>query len=158
MLRGLGGHRVRVRTPRADDLARAMAPRAVSVDRTGPDEVEVEGLPAEDTGALAHALGVPFHETCQDGSWSRHLAEATLTHELSLPVAVPVAAQGGLTWVSSGLVYRPAATRLGRLGRERGQVARGAPIPVEPGAAVLAHELPLGESELGSHRTTEQTP
>ena len=34
----------------------------------------------------------PFHETCHNGSWSRHLAVATLTHALSLPVAVPVAA------------------------------------------------------------------
>ena len=31
---------------------------------------------------------VPFHEMRQDGSWSRHLAEATLTHDLSLPVAL----------------------------------------------------------------------
>ncbi|MDQ3600765.1 MAG: hypothetical protein M3408_05875, partial [Actinomycetota bacterium] len=42
-------------------------------------------------------LGFPFHETCQNGSWSRHLAEATLTHELSLPAAVPVAGHAGLT-------------------------------------------------------------
>ena len=106
--------------------------------------------------AAARLGSYPFHETCQDGSWSRSLAGATLTQGLSLPVAVPVAAGGGLTWVSSGLVFRPAATRLGRLGRERGQVARGVEVPVEPGTAVLADELPLGEGELGSHRTTRR--
>ena len=79
------------------------------------------------------------------------LAEATLTHDLSLPVAVPVAAGGGLRRVSSGLVFRPAATRLGRnLIRQGGEVVGGAPIPVDPGAAVLADELPMGEGELGA--------
>ncbi len=38
----------------------------------------------------------PFHETCLDGSWSRHLVEATLTHDLKLPVAVPVAGYASL--------------------------------------------------------------
>ena len=80
-----------------------------------------------------------------------------MTHDLSLPAAVPVAGHAGLTWISVGPFHVRALLAQDGLIRERGQV-RAAPIPVEPGAAVLAHELPLGESELGSHRTTEQTP
>jgi ABC-2 type transport system ATP-binding protein len=60
VLRGLGGGRVRVRTPRAENLHRALADRA-AVERTGPAELEVTGLPATEIGDLAHVLGVPLH-------------------------------------------------------------------------------------------------
>jgi ABC-2 type transport system ATP-binding protein len=60
VLRGLGGQRVRVRTPRADDLHRALATRT-AVEPTAPGELEVTGLSAAEIGDLAHALGVPVH-------------------------------------------------------------------------------------------------
>src|SRR5215207_215384 len=93
------------------------------------------------------------------GSSSHRLAGVALApgRAGSLPVAVPGATGGGLTWVSSGRFSVPARTLRGRdLRRERGQVQRGAPVPVEPGAAGLAVELPLGEGELGSHRTARR--
>ena len=64
VLRGLGGQRVRVRTPRADHLQAAMASRA-SVERTAPDELEVTGLSASEVGDLAHHLGVPVHHLAE---------------------------------------------------------------------------------------------
>ncbi len=65
ILGALDGQRVRVRTPFAVDLARALEPSAVSVERTGPDEVEVDGLTAEDIGDLAHRIGVPVHHLAE---------------------------------------------------------------------------------------------
>lgn len=65
VLRGLGEHQVRVRTPSVDDLARALAPLASSVERVGPDELEVVGCPAEEIGSLAHALGIPLHHLAE---------------------------------------------------------------------------------------------
>ncbi len=60
MLRGLGGARVRVRTPQADVLALELAGLA-TVDVTGPDELEVTGLAASEVGDLAHRHGVRLH-------------------------------------------------------------------------------------------------
>jgi ABC-2 type transport system ATP-binding protein len=60
----LGGQRVRVRTPEADGLQRALAHRA-AVERTAPDELEVIGLPASGIGELAHTLGVPVHHLAE---------------------------------------------------------------------------------------------
>ncbi len=60
VLSGLGGRRVRVRTPQSDDLHRALADRA-SVVRSTPGELEVTGLGAPEIGDLAHALGVTIH-------------------------------------------------------------------------------------------------
>src|SRR5918992_2324629 len=74
----------------------------------------------------------------------------------SLPVAIPAATDGGLTWVSSGLFRVRTQLALDDPVRERGQVQRGIEVPVQPGAAGLADELPLGEGELGSHRTTRR--
>ena len=62
---GVGGQRVRVRTPGADQLQRALSPSADSVQRTGPDELEVTGLAAEEIGTLAHALEVPVLHLCE---------------------------------------------------------------------------------------------
>ena len=60
VLRGLGGERVRVRTPRADELRRALVPHA-AVEQTAPSELDVTGLPASEIGDLAHEAGVPVH-------------------------------------------------------------------------------------------------
>jgi len=65
ILGDLDGQRVRVRTPSAADLTRALEQRAVSVERTGPDEIEVEGLTAETIGAVAHQIGVPLHHLAE---------------------------------------------------------------------------------------------
>ena len=65
LLRGLGAGSVRVRSPRLDELERALVPRA-EVTRSAPDELEVTGLTAADIGDLAHSLDLPVH----------HLAEA----------------------------------------------------------------------------------
>ena len=59
-----GGLRVRVRTPRPDELLRALAGRA-TVDRTAPGELEVCGLPAAEVGDLAHELGLPLHHLAE---------------------------------------------------------------------------------------------
>lgn len=60
MIRGLGGARVRVRTPAAETLADALAGMAV-LTRVGPDELEFEGLTAEEVGDRARALGIAVH-------------------------------------------------------------------------------------------------
>ena len=65
VLRGLGGHRVRVRTPEAEELARALSGRVDAVERTGPEELEVTGWPASEIGELAHAAGVRLHHLAE---------------------------------------------------------------------------------------------
>ncbi len=64
VLRGLDGQRVRVRTPLADELHRALAERA-GVERTGPGELEVTGIPSAEVGDLAHSLGIPVHHLAE---------------------------------------------------------------------------------------------
>src|SRR5918993_4138311 len=55
-----GGPRVRVCTPRPDDLVRHLPAHALA-ERTGTDELEVAGIGSADVGDLAHAIGVPVH-------------------------------------------------------------------------------------------------
>ena len=64
VLRGLGGQRVRVRSPRADHLHDALAARG-AVERTARGELEVTGLAATEIGDVAHALGVPVHHLAE---------------------------------------------------------------------------------------------
>jgi len=64
VLRGLGGQRVRVRTPQPDELQRALAERA-AVERTADDELEVTGLSATEVGDLAHTLGTRLHHLAE---------------------------------------------------------------------------------------------
>src|SRR3712207_3908052 len=59
-----GGPRVRVRTPQADVLRRALDDRA-GVNQVASDELEVSGLAAADVGQLAHAAGVPLHHLAE---------------------------------------------------------------------------------------------
>jgi ABC-2 type transport system ATP-binding protein len=56
VLRGLGGPRVRVRSPRPSELRRALDGRA-AVEDTAPDELQVSGMDAARIGDLAHAAG-----------------------------------------------------------------------------------------------------
>ncbi len=66
MLGGVSGPRVRVRTPRPDDLADALgADVAVAVTRPGPGELEVSGRSASEIGDLAHAHGIPLHHLAE---------------------------------------------------------------------------------------------
>lgn len=60
MIRGLGGSRVRVRTPAAEVLAGALAGKAV-LTRVGPAELEVTGLTCAEVGERAGALGIALH-------------------------------------------------------------------------------------------------
>ena len=95
ILGALDGQRVRVRTPFAVDLTRALEPSAVSVERTGPDEVEVDGLTAEDIGDLAHRIGVPVHHLAEIQQSLEHaylrLTEDSVDHHGHS--AVPTSAQ-----------------------------------------------------------------
>jgi ABC-2 type transport system ATP-binding protein len=60
LLRGVGGPRVLVRTPQADELVQALPAHGIA-ERTSEDELEVAGLSAPELGDLAHALGVRVH-------------------------------------------------------------------------------------------------
>src|SRR5688500_7404928 len=95
ILGALDGHRVRVRTPYAADLAGALEPHAVSVERTGPEEVEVDGLTAEEIGDLAHRIGVPVHHLAEIRQSLEHaylrLTEDSVDHHGHS--AVPTSAQ-----------------------------------------------------------------
>jgi len=53
---------VRVRTPRAADLSEAVAGADVEIVTTGPETLEIHGLPAARIGDLAAARGIPLHE------------------------------------------------------------------------------------------------
>ena len=64
VLSGLGGHRVRVRSPRLDELHRVLLDRAI-LTRTAPGELEVTGLAATEIGDLAHAHDVPVHHLAE---------------------------------------------------------------------------------------------
>jgi ABC-2 type transport system ATP-binding protein len=92
VLRGLGEQRVRVRSPRADDLYAALlaegarvadgdpAGTALHVDRTAPGELEVTGLAAGTIGDLAHARGIPLHHLAEAEQSLEH-AYLTLTED-----------------------------------------------------------------------------
>lgn len=64
LLAGLDGQRVRIRSPRADDLAALLAPDA-TVTPQGHGELEVRGLAASAVGELAHAHGIPLHHLAE---------------------------------------------------------------------------------------------
>lgn len=64
VLHGLGGQRIRVRTPEPDRLLSALSGRGV-VERTGPGELEVSGLAAADVGDVAHRNDVPLHHLAE---------------------------------------------------------------------------------------------
>ena len=96
LLRGLGGQRVRVRTPQADDLERALGPQA-EVERPAPDELEVSGLLASEVGDLAHGQGIRLHhlaeveQSLEDAYLS--LTEGSVEHHGHVPDAL---AQGAV--------------------------------------------------------------
>lgn len=97
VLRGLG-HRVRVRSPRAEQLHGVLADRA-AVERVTAEELEVTGLAAAEVGDLAHAAGVPVHR----------LAEA----EQSLEQAYLALTEGSVEHAGHA-PEQPAAAEVGR--------------------------------------------
>jgi ABC-2 type transport system ATP-binding protein len=64
VLRGLGGQRVRIRTPQPDELHRVLADHG-AVQRTAPGELEVTGVAATEIGDVAHSLGIPVHHLAE---------------------------------------------------------------------------------------------
>lgn len=99
VLRGLGGQRVRVRTPEADLLADALAGPATSVERTGPDELEVDGLAAAEVGAAAHRVGATLHHLAEVAQSLEQayldLTEDSVEHHGHSPEPVGALAEGG---------------------------------------------------------------
>ncbi|MFQ6170586.1 ATP-binding cassette domain-containing protein [Oryzobacter sp. R7] len=98
VLRGLGGRRVRVRTPEAARLADALESRAVAVERTAPDELEVGGLPAAEVGAAAREVGATLHHLAEvEQSLEQaylDLTETSVEHHGRAPEPVGAAAEG----------------------------------------------------------------
>ena len=62
LLRGLGKHRVRVRSSQPDLLLAGLREQGFPAARVGPDEVQVEDRTAEEVGELVHGLGLPVHQ------------------------------------------------------------------------------------------------
>ncbi len=91
VLRGLGGQRVRVRTPQPDELHRVLAERA-PVESTGPGELEVTGVPAAEIGDLAHEVGVPVHHLAEVEQSLEHaylsLTEGSVDYHGHTPEAI----------------------------------------------------------------------
>lgn len=91
MLGGLEGRRVRVRTPQAEDLERALGADATVAHPT-PGELEVTGLRASEVGDLAHAHGIRLHhlaeveQSLEDAYFS--LTEGSVEHVGHMPDAV----------------------------------------------------------------------
>ncbi len=99
VLGGLGGQRVRVRTPDADLLADALGRLAATVERTGAEELEVDGLPAAEVGAEAHRVGAVLHRLTEvEQSLEQAylgLTEDSVEHHGHAPDRVGAAAEGG---------------------------------------------------------------
>ncbi|WP_377642124.1 ATP-binding cassette domain-containing protein [Oryzobacter terrae] len=99
VLTGLGGQRVRVRTPDADLLAGALRPLVASLERTGPDELEVDGLPAAEIGVVAHRVGAVLHRLAEvEQSLEQAylgLTEDSVEHHGHASDRVGAAAEGG---------------------------------------------------------------
>jgi ABC-2 type transport system ATP-binding protein len=91
MLGGVSGRRIRVRTPRVDELVSALGPGA-TVTPSGPGELEVGGLLASEVGDLAHAHGIPLHhlaeveQSLEDAYLS--LTEGEVEHQGQVPGAL----------------------------------------------------------------------
>ncbi|MGW1344325.1 ABC transporter ATP-binding protein [Kribbella sp. NPDC002412] len=93
ILRGLGGQRVRVRTPRIDVLQGALADRA-AVERTAADELEVTGLTAKELGDLAYSLGLPVHHLAELEQSLEHAYLALTEESVDYHGSAPAYADG----------------------------------------------------------------
>lgn len=63
-----GTDRVVVRTPNVDGLHRALVGQHVTVQQTGPDALQIRGLPIAHVGHLAFSGGVELHELHEERS------------------------------------------------------------------------------------------
>ncbi len=99
VLGGLGGQRVRVRTPDADLLADVLVRLDATVERTGAEELEVDGLPAAEVGAAAHRVGAVLHRLAEvEQSLEQAylgLTEDSVEHHGHVPERVGATAEGG---------------------------------------------------------------
>ncbi|MFI7062461.1 ABC transporter ATP-binding protein [Kribbella sp. NPDC050124] len=93
ILRGLGGQRVRIRTPQIDVLQEALADRA-AVERTAPDELEVTGLTAKELGDLAYSLGLPVHHLAELEQSLEHAYLALTEESIDYHGSTPAYADG----------------------------------------------------------------
>jgi ABC-2 type transport system ATP-binding protein len=91
VLRGLGGARVRVRTPQPEELRRALLDRA-DVEHSAPGELDVTGLSAGEIGDLAHEVGVRVHHLAEVEQSLEHaylsLTEGSVDYHGHAPEAV----------------------------------------------------------------------
>ena len=91
VLRGLGGARVRVRTPQPEELRRALLDRA-DVEHSAPGELDVTGLSAGELGDLAHEVGVRVHHLAEVEQSLEHaylsLTEGSVDYHGHAPEAV----------------------------------------------------------------------
>ncbi|MGY1691423.1 ABC transporter ATP-binding protein [Geodermatophilus sp. SYSU D01105] len=80
ILRGLGSRQVRVRSPRADELAARLREHGSSVRRVDADELLVEDGTAGAVGELANACSIPLHHLAEvEQSLERAYLELTGT-------------------------------------------------------------------------------
>ncbi|MGY1825314.1 MULTISPECIES: ABC transporter ATP-binding protein [unclassified Blastococcus] len=75
VLRGLGHGRVRVRSPRADELVTLLRDGGMTAERTGAEELVVEEATAGQVGEAANDARIPLHHLSEE---ARSLEEAYL--------------------------------------------------------------------------------
>jgi ABC-2 type transport system ATP-binding protein len=66
-LTALAQHKLRVRTPQAEQLQRLLLAQGAGALVVAPDRVEVTGASAEQVGLLAAEFSIPIFETTTDG-------------------------------------------------------------------------------------------
>ena len=89
-----GDHWVKVRSPRSDDLARALAAGGAHVAQAGDSALEIRGATIEDVGELAARHGLVLHELSpQTGSLEDAFLKATAHAQeyRSVPAPAPAA-------------------------------------------------------------------
>jgi ABC-2 type transport system ATP-binding protein len=60
-------HRLRIRTPKAEQLQSLLAIQGATAVLVAPDRIEVSGASAEAVGLLAAEQAIPIFETTTDG-------------------------------------------------------------------------------------------
>jgi len=98
VLLGMGHLRVRVRSPRADVLARTLEQRGRAVQPVEEGELQVEGATALEVGDLAHTLGLPVHHLSEVGHTLEHayleLTSGSVEYQVNHPDPVGAVAMG----------------------------------------------------------------
>jgi ABC-2 type transport system ATP-binding protein len=94
VLRGLGGQRVRVRTPQPDRLRRA---DRADVESAAPGELEVTGLAASEIGDIAHGLGLRVHHLAEVEQSLEHAYLSLTEDSVDFPGHTPEPVADGAT-------------------------------------------------------------